>query len=549
MLEGSHRWPIIALTALAMFAPFNVRLSSSAWTDLQLRILIVLGLVLVVAVVVDSLMKPRSVAIDWIDGLCLWWLIAIWASAAISESPLLGSGGAARLSIPILLIPATRRAVRSAADITLLLRGLAIGAVLGALVGLTVWLLGSRVDPTLWFVGEVTSLGPFDRLTRPWAHANVAAMALGATAAATAALRPRPLALAALAVVTTALVLTISRGGLLAAAAAGVAWIALRRRRTESLVVLALFALASVVFLSSSAWSARTDQLGDEAFYNVSIAPPPAFTIGGDDDQLVVTLTNRSSMTWPKKGSDRVLISARWFGPDGQIWTEDKWELPRDLAPGETLDAYLSIEPRLPVGDDYRVRWDAHIPNTAYFGQFLGLPPVVSHADILRSDVLPNHFARYPLVERNLRLNRVDTWRLAWQEFKDNPLLGVGPNQFGDAATDDLLSTNRQVGSHAHNIVLEPLATWGLFGSLPFFALIAAALIQAIRRAAHHQTIATVVVATGLIAVASHGAVDWPLVVVTTAIPVGTLLGLALTPLQDEHVQAPESEPIATELA
>jgi len=531
--EGSTSWSVVALTALAVAAPFNVRVSSSAWTDLHLRILVVIGLAIAVSVVVHSLSGPQRRKIDWIDALCAWWFVAVWVSTALSASPFVGSGGAVRLSIPILLLPAVRHSIRTQRDAIVLLRGVASGALLGALVGLLVWLLGSRLDPTQVFVGQVTSLGPFQRLTSPWAHANVAAMALGATLATGATLRPRALAAVALCFSVVALVLTTSRGGLLAGAVAVFAWMSIRRRRTESVAAFALIGVAAATFFMSPAWSARVDQLGDEAFYNVSIVAPVDFTIGeANDHQLIVGITNRSSTTWSKAGADRVLISARWFGPDGLIWTEDRWELPDDLRPGESVDAYLGIEPRLPIGDAYHVRWDLLILDTAYFGQFIGLPPVLSSARITSSPVQPNQLQRYPLVERTMRLDRPYTWRLAWEEFTSNPLLGVGPNQFGDAATDDLFAENQQVGSHAHNIVLEPLATWGLIGALPFFALFAAAIGRSTSRAWRDRTLLSTVVAVGIVAVATHGLVDWPLVVVTTGIPIGLLLGLALSRLE-----------------
>ena len=253
-LQARKGWRLVALAAVAAIAPFNVKVTTDAWTSLDLRLLVILALVTLV-VVVGSNLVDAGWRMDWIDAAVLLWLAAIWVSALSSDQLALGSAGAARLSVAILLIPAVRGTVRSRHDARQVLGALATGAVLGSLVGLGIWMWGADLDASRVFVGEVTALGPFNRLTRPWSHANVAAMAMGASLASIAIVRHRFVRTAALVVLTIALVLTISRGGLLALAAAGIAWAVLRRDKRDVAAVAGLALVAVITVALSAAWT------------------------------------------------------------------------------------------------------------------------------------------------------------------------------------------------------------------------------------------------------------------------------------------------------
>lgn len=526
VLEASHRWAFGALAGLAFLAPFNVDVMANTLPDLQLRVLVIVASLVVVGLAIRSLSHPRWHRPDAVDSLAYAWMAAVWISALLSSERLLGSGGAVRLSVAALLIPATRHVVQSQADARRIMRALALGAVVAAALGLVLLTIGRDLNLDRVFVGDVTMLGSFDRLTRPWAHANVAAMAMGASLAMTGVLGSARLRVTAAALLVVALVLTISRGGLMALGAAALTWVVLRRSWSQAAAVSGLVALGVGVVFFSPAWTTRIDQLGDEAFYASSLQVPVTFELGGSDDQVQVTVINDSSVTWFKSGEGRVLVSARWLGPDGLIWSEDRWELPSDLEPGGQLVAGLGLEPRLPVGS-YDVRWDLLIQDRAFFGQFLGDAPILSRATITRSAVAASDVFRYDLVERSLGLGRVDTWRLGWQNFLASPFVGVGPNQLGERASVQLASDQRRAGSHAHSVVLEPLSAWGVLGAAPFVLLGVGALWRAIRVARKQRGAVPVALAAGLIAIVVHGLVDWPLVTIGTVIPVGLLVGIA----------------------
>ncbi len=530
--DGSVRWPTTALVALGIIAPLNIKITAEPWTDLQFRILILVALVVSLGLVVRSLAEGDGVRPGWrwpdrVEWLAFTWLAAVWLSALLSEARALGSAGAARLSVAILLIPATRSVVRTREDAARILRAIAVGTMIGAAIGLAVWVWGSEVGATRIFVGEATRLGPMNRLTRPWAHANIAAVVFAVTVATIATLQRRAMVWAGLSLVAVALVLTVSRGGLLAGLGVGLAWIAVRRRRVDVVAVLALATIAAVTILVSSAWGTRIEQLGDEAFYANTVQPPAGVVIDSAGAVIEVEVTNNSATLWPQAGDRRVLISARWLGSDGLIWIEDRWPLPRDLAPGESLTAMVDIEARVPAGD-YSIRWDLVIPRTAYFGQFLGDEPVLSEGNVTSSDIATDDVDPYGLTPRTVGLRRTEIWRLAWAEFKNRPLLGVGPNEFGSAAVSmGLQPEGRTPASHAHSIVLEPLATWGIAGAVPFFVLVVGAFVRVSKASWRSRELVPSVLTVAMVGVFLHGLVEWPLVVITTGIPIGLILGLA----------------------
>ena len=106
---------------------------------------------------------------------------------------------------------ATALHVEDRADAAFLGRLAAVGAAAGAALGAVVLVAGHEVFGSDVFFGQITRLGASDRLTRPWAHANVAAMAIGASAAGVSALGSLRARVVIGATLVAALVATASR--------------------------------------------------------------------------------------------------------------------------------------------------------------------------------------------------------------------------------------------------------------------------------------------------------------------------------------------------
>lgn len=97
---------------------------------------------------------------------------------------------------------------------------------------------------------------------------------------------------------------------------------------------------------------------------------------------------------------------------------------------------------------------------------FLGLAAVLFM--VLPENLVAINIDMFALRLDNPDFNRLDLFRVAWQEFLRNPVLGVGPNciyVYNQQYAIDVLYT--------HNFVLNVLADLGLVGAVPFFALLA----------------------------------------------------------------------------
>lgn len=516
-----------ALGVLAVLAPFNLVGSRSG----GILLLPLVGVSLIVATVVAAAGFLDSVAgewprrLRWLDALAGAWLVGLWTSTLMSDDLRESAATAARVSVVIVMVLGTAHTVRSGGDAAYLLRRVLAGAVVAIAVGVVVLVADGEPLGTSRFFGSITRLGPYERLTRPWAHANVAAMAIGASSVGVVAVRDPRLKAAATCLVAVASVLTYSRGGIAALLVGAIIWLALQRsRRAAFPVVMGAIALGAVTALLLPGWVTRTAGDDEASWYLANLDPPPSLELDDVDGFVTVGIENRSSVIWPREGDEPVIITARWVQPGTDlVWAEHRWKLPRDLEPGERIEAGLTVERFVPDGR-YDVHWDLLIDDRAYFRQFGELRPVISRGMVTDSPIARPDRENSRIVPLRRFLSRPDIFAAALDAFAEEPLVGIGPGRL--ASTMDEVEA---VG-HAHNLVLEPLATWGLLGTLPFLGVLIGAGWHAANAAVRRRGVIGSAVAVGLVIVAVHGLVDWPLVHIGAAVPFSVLLGLAWSP-------------------
>ena len=78
-------------------------------------------------------------------------------------------------------------------------------------------------------------------------------------------------------------------------------------------------------------------------------------------------------------------------------------------------------------------------------------------------------------VANRITSGRVDMWKSAYQLFEKSPLVGAGPDSY---RYDDV----KAYGEHAHSIVFQYLAEWGIFGSALFYLLLLSILWPALKQ-------------------------------------------------------------------
>ena len=524
--RDGDRWRTRALCLLAFIAPFN--LSAQPEGDVLRQPLVAVALVVGVATAMSAWWERRELSNTrrWFFGLWFLWVGLLWIATLSSPDQWLSAGIAARISVAAVVMAATALTVNDVGRASPILRSLVAGAVLAVFVGATVQLLGRDFVITNRFFGAVTRLGPYDRLTRPWSHANVAAMAIGATMAGVVAIRSASLRFAAAAVLVVGIVLTYSRGGFLSVGLGALAWITLRTLTgravpAERVWLGALLAVGVIAAILVPGWTGRVSGEDRLEWWNVAFDVPESVLLGDEPLPTTIGLANNSSVGWQRAGDEPVFITARWVLPGTDtVRAEQRWNLPADVAPGDRIDVDIVMDINVPNGN-YDVHWDLFIADRAYFRQFAGLPASISPGRVSDSpvdDALP---AVGALVAPRQLPSRLEIWSASLDAFVGSPVFGVGPGRLSETMPADAGA------GHSHNLVLEPLATWGVLATVPFLALMFGGLARAWQRARRNGDRFSVALMAGLVIATAHGMVDWSLMHVSVAIPIGIFYGLA----------------------
>lgn len=544
---------------LVALAPFNVApIAGDQRLLVILRPLVLLQLFAGVTIVVTVIRLNRStgtrVMHRWLGPLAVALVAMVALSAAISDDRLVGAGGATTAFAFVATTVAAALVIRTAAEANRLIRWLVGGTTVAAIIGLVVFINGDEFWFTEPFVGDITRLGLRPRLTRPWSHANIAAMSLGPAVSVVfvAALTGRSgsptrtmvwrqgTAFCLVVILTMALVLTYSRGGLYGAlVAVAIGTVALWRwagtRPTAAAGGFFLFCgFVGVTMLLAPGWRDRFDAEVSTGDFAATVIPPADITLERDGLPVEVTVTNDGSLRWRAAGPGHLLISARFLTDGtGDVAGEQLWPLPGDVLPDETVTLALDLDRVVPDGD-YTILWDILADQEAYFLQFSGRqatsPIRVADSPLVTTETKP-------LVEPRINLSRPELWRIAGSAFAERPLLGVGPMQLASYTEPELANNRRFPGAHAHNLVLEALATWGLLGAVPLFALLLTSVFRVVRMVSRGQATG-VLILVGLIASVIHATVEWQINEVSAALPLAMLVGIgwsrATEPIPDQ---------------
>lgn len=519
--------------------------------------------------------------------LVLWalFVLALLASTALApEHSVNAAKAGARLLSGMVLALCAPQLLRGPRDILWVVVPLLLGGVLSVTAGLVeVWqsqalsILDSfRVTPT--------SVGPFIRLTGSFDHANQAAMFLEATVPLLVlvvlvvyrwrrrlAVVPAVVALLWL----QALISTYSRTALVAvfASSMAVAVLLWSRRLVPgarmravwqrlSAAVSAGVSVATAGKTSNSAgarpWVALAMTLallvalnalldpvmrmrftteGDNEWYNLSFDAPQTLTVdAGHTVTTTITVHNEGDLTWSSSPPTVILLGGHWYLPEHDISLaySPRWELPHAVAPGEAVTMQVNLQAPLQEGP-YQFRWDLIHEGVLWFSYKNGVRTrtivTVEETSEPGTPLPETEAALTQLVEAPPDLapipDRRTLWRIAAQELRQRPLLGIGLDNFrliyGRAL--DYEQWNDTI--HTNNWYIEMLVSLGLLGALPFFAwmaLVGLGIVVALRRP--RVTLWHAALAAGLLAYFLHGALDYFLSANATALLFWLLAGM-----------------------
>jgi O-antigen ligase len=290
--------------------------------------------------------------------------------------------------------------------------------------------------------------------------------------------------------VWTALLLTYSRGAMAAVIVVFIVfigWTLLRKgsspfRRLSPAAAIALALLASGPFILAPRLATRILSVGSETPFDARYEI--AFTGLGQRPSVVdtgdVTVFNTGGGTWFAEGPEQAVLSYRWYDADREELLDEEpgriTNLPRDIRPGESVTLSAAFETP-PTPGNYLLIWDLRTGGQ-WFSR-MRIDPTFAEVKIALDAVRQtdrrslDHWLPEPpddeaTIEASVPRSRL--WTAAIDMFAENPLLGVGPDNYRLIYGRYLEVSDWDTNIRSNNLYLELLATVGVLGLGAFLA-------------------------------------------------------------------------------
>lgn len=356
-------------------------------------------------------------------------------------------------------------------------------------------------------------------------------------------LRAATLLTAALVIVAEAIILTLTRAGLVTMALAlGVVLAGLVVRRgfdragRAVLGVAGLVAACLVVTWSVQPMWVRFTSEGQEGWYRARYEAPAELRVRSDDWQRVpVTVHNDGRVTWRSDEGAPFRLSYHWLTEAGDRVVQFdglRSEFPAAVGPGEsvTLSAWVRAPSR---PGRYRLAWDVVQEHRLWFSTE-GSPSAITRVEVWGAPVAgasaPPPMMATPTA--NVRLGRLALWRLAIAMIAARPLLGVGPDNFRLLYGAQAKLERADPRVHTNNMYLELFVGAGLVGGALFLWLLwraVASLAGTARAAEGARFVVWLGLASAVAVTLVHGLVDSFLTFTPTYLLIWITLGLAVS--------------------
>jgi len=258
----------------------------------------------------------------------------------------------------------------------------------------------------------------------------------------------------------------------------------------------------------------------------------------GKTTRVPLYIRNAGRLTWRSRGTEAAVVSYHWLDPSaGRVLTWDgaRSEIPSDVAPGDgvRMEPWI-IAPAEP--GSYMLQWDMLQEGIAWFSTF-GPSRAQMDVQVLPPAVSGGALSKFPSVDLPLPAQpaRLDLWLAAIRMWLEQPVSGVGPDNFRRLYGPYLGLQSFDDRVYANNLYLEVLADSGLVGLAAWLAVLAGVAIGIRQswRSAHfpEDRLLTAGIGIALAAYCLHGMVDYFQAFTPTYgqfwILAGTVLGLA----------------------
>lgn len=482
------------------------------------------------------------------------WLTAKFPVAAFKASLRTLSGILLALSVPYL--------IRSQHQFILISLALLAGGLLAAALGLieffqgTAWsaLNGLRITPTM--------AGPFLRLTGPFDYANHTSMYIEATLplllistaiAYENSRRPLTLLLASATLIyLESSFLTFSRSSfatilLTSVCLTLILWqnsqpaLKQQARLWGSFAALTLILILFNLLLNAT-FRLRLSSEGDNEWYQARIQAPATLQVEADETiPITVTISNDGRLTWANTGDNLVTLAATWIQSETNLeWQYNmRWPLTQPMFPGETLTMEVPVQTP-PRSGNYLLNWNLIQEGVVWFEGKSGTA-ATSQVQVGQT-ALDKPTASMPLVATTSTPSpipgRLILWQVAWQLFRQQPLWGIGLDNFRLLYGRELGYTNWNDSVHTNSWYIETAVSLGIIGAIPFFIWLALIVIDIWRslRQPHNRPWQTAV-AAGIVAYLIHGLLDYFLLFNSTGLLFWLLIGCWFSLKQQKEIE------------
>ena len=469
---------------LAVQLPFEldqplIQLGPIAFTNAEIALLLVLADASLAAWQHGIRPPPQSWSI-----LGTWFIVALFASALLAET-LNGNalratfrtltGLALALAVPHLLT--SRRQLKQ-----LLLVLLAIGSFSFAIGWFEVE-LGRAFAILDRFREAPSTAGPFVRLTGSFDYVNQTTMFAEALlpiaiVAFVQQWRRRGWIAAIILFVSLAIVLSLSRAAWVTGIIIlGIAFIwrriAWREWAWTWLLMLVGFLLLFVLSaMRYPVFALRLQTESDTAWYVMEMDVPPQLTVPANEESEVrITIHNQSPRDFRSDTVVPINIGVRWL--DGQTQLAEQRQALGRLVRASAESFIFELEAP-PKAGDYQLQWDLVEENITWFSdkttrEFTTSVTVLpsSANNVTASPTFANPRPKPTPLPPDA--TRGTLWRVAFAMWRDQPLTGVGLDNFRLTYGERLGFTRWNKLLHTNNWYVETLVSVGLLGAIPFF--------------------------------------------------------------------------------
>jgi len=470
----------LALALVVVSLPFEFQTTLAGLSNLQWLI------------VVAILAGAPGLRVDWKQGIrsrllagALALAVVFWLSAIVADADR-GTAflGAARITAGVLVAAVV---FRQGSDRMLTLwSGTSVAASVLALADFFVWPFA-----TGWFRTDDFFVGGAERLSATFEYPNTAAAYFALSLPILWLSTPnRTLRLAGASLLWIALLLTYSRGAMVAALAglAVVWWLQHRSRASGPAPNVGIGGIAGIA-LGSTLIAVMLLPMGARLSDTRSGNPVSAsyrleFTglsqQPGVRDRMRVTITNDGSAGWVTEGPEAVTLMYRWFDIDANGLLDTPTgtsRLPAPVAAGEVVRVDAPFQTPARAGR-YLLIWDLQLGPT-WFSRLRILPvyaevEIAPGAERLPDDRDLSHWLpSNPTPRLDASVSRIALWRAGVAMFSEHPILGQGPDRFRLLYGEYLDSDQWDTAIRANSVYVGLAATAGVAGLAAFLWTVA----------------------------------------------------------------------------